>query len=161
MMFYTVFSDSSIQPFNPSGILTWAFIVKVKGQIVHQDTEISGYGLGMTNNLGETQAVLAAMLWLTSLPEDKKYPVFLYSDSKLIVDQSSGRSECHAGNLIPLQKLIQRAKKTYPRTITFRWIPRENNTEADALSRSLYTEEMLEIAKRRKLDFIHGGDLPF
>jgi ribonuclease HI len=151
-------TDSAIEPFNPNGILTWAFIAKKGGQVIHQDTKIIGWGKGMTNNRGEMAAVVAAMLWLIKLPKEKQMQALIQSDSQLIVNQCKGVYQCHDEILLPMKHLIDKAKIRYSRDIIFRWIPREKNTEADALSRSLYTEKALQLMKSRKLDILFDGD---
>jgi ribonuclease HI len=157
---YFVFTDSSIEPFNPGGLLTWAFIVKWCNKIIHQDTKIIGWGNGMTNNLGEYTAVLAAMQWLLSLPESERYTTIVNSDSQLVVKQCSGAWACHEETLASILSLIQRSKVAYGKAITFRWISRGKNTEADTLSRSLYKgkEQALALLKARRLDILFDGD---
>ena len=155
---YQIFCDASIEPFQPNGIIAWAYIVKYKGEIIHQKAKTSNKGLGATNNLGEFQAVLASLLWLIKLPKNKQYPVIINSDSQLIVNQCLGKWDCKAGNLVPLYKLAKQAIKRYPKNILFRWIPREKNYEADALSRTVYDEKELEYFRRNKLNIIHGND---
>lgn len=155
---YMIFGDASIEPFNPDGILAWAFVAKLNGKIVHQNVHISGWGKGTTNNIGEYQAVLGALLWLCSLPEKDRKPAVIHSDSELIVNQCKGSWGCRSENLIPLLDLVKRAKKRYRKTIFFKWIPREQNGEADALSRSLYTEEALAVMKKHQMDILFDGD---
>lgn len=144
---------------NPGGILTWAFIVKTGSKTIHQDTKIIGYGRkDLTNNVGEMTAVLAAMHWLMGLPRSKRRPVLLMSDSQLVINQASEKWNCYDEKLLPILELILKGKKVYGKTITFKWIPREKNTEADELSRSLYTDEALEIMKANRTNIILGWD---
>ena len=109
---YLIFCDSSVEPFNPRGVLTWAFLVKRPGQgIIHQDTAIIGWGKPEhTNNLGEMTAVMAAVHWLTTLPEEDQHPVVLHSDSELIINQCSGIYNCREPNLRAILDLIEKAK---------------------------------------------------
>lgn len=161
---YLIYCDSSIKPFNPRGILTWAFLVKRPGKgIIHQDTAIIGWGKPEhTNNLGEMTAVLAAMHWLVGLPEEDQHPVVLHSDSELIINQCSGAYRCHEPRLKSLLELIDQARDKYTRGVIFKWIPREDNQEADKLSRSLYTEEMLSIMRANRNNIIlEWDDIPF
>jgi ribonuclease HI len=159
---YMIYCDSSIEPFNPDGILSWAFIAKRRGEIVHQDVKISGWGKGTTNNQGEYQAVVGAMLWLVSLPSNEQFPAVIHSDSQLIVNQCKGQWGCHDKKLQRLHALVQRARQRYRKSVIFKWIPREENREADALSRTLYTDEALRLMKEHALDFTFGDDdLPF
>lgn len=145
-------------------MLTWAFLVKRPGKgIIHQDTQIIGWGKPYhTNNLGEMTAVLAALHWLIKVPEEDQHPVILHSDSELIVKQCKGYSGCSSPNLRPILDLINKARDQYTRGITFKWISREKNKEADALSRSLYTEEMLAIMRANKTNIVlEWDDIPF
>lgn len=161
---YLIYCDSSIAPFNPRGILTWAFLVKRPGKgIVHQDTAIIGWGKEHhTNNLGEMTAVMAAVYWLSQLPEGDHHPVILHSDSELIINQCSGSYSCRDPKLRAILDLIEKAYEKYTRGIIWKWIPREKNTEADALSRTLYTEEMLAVMRANKNNIIHDwDDLPW
>jgi ribonuclease HI len=145
---------------NPGGLLTWAFLVKFKNQIIHKDTQILGWGEGRTNNIGEMSAVLAAIHWLITLPKNEHYPVIINSDSELIVKQCSGTCNCNNETLSYLLGLIKKGRATYGKAITFRWIPREKNKEADELSRSLYkgNEKAIEMLKKHKLDIQFGWD---
>jgi ribonuclease HI len=155
---YMIYCDSSIEPFNPGGILAWAYIAKLRGTVIHQDVQISGWGEGTTNNQGEFQAVVGAMLWLISLPPKERLPAIVHSDSQLIVNQCTGSWQCRDEKLIPLLDLVKRAKSRYKKSILFKWIPRDRNEEADALSRTLYTKEAIELIKNREMDIIFGDD---
>jgi ribonuclease HI len=159
---YMIYCDSSIEPFNPDGILSWAFVVKKGGKIIHQDVAISGWGKGTTNNQGEYQAVVGALLWLVSLPKKQQLPAVVHSDSQLIINQCCGSWGCHDEKLQQLLELVNRAKTRYKKSIFFKWIPREQNTEADALSRTLYTEEAIAVMKRQRVDALfEDDDIPF
>ena len=143
---------------NPDGILAWAYIAKLKGEIVHQDVKIHGWGKGMTNNIGEYLAVVGAMLWLSELPKERQMPAIINSDSQLIVNQCSETWNCNDKTLQKYNRMILAAKAKYRCNISFHWIPREKNKEVDALSRSLYTEEAINIMKERRLDILFDGD---
>lgn len=155
--------DSSIEPFNPGGIVAWAYIVKDGKNLVHQEAGISVKGGELaTNNIGEYHAVIAALLWLIKLPETKRQPVIIKSDSQLIVNQCSGLWECRDEKLVPLHAMVIKAKNRYGRAVTFQWIPREKNTEADALSRTVYDEDEVKYFKEHQIDLLfEGDDLPF
>lgn len=159
---YHIYCDASIEPINPGGVCAWAYIVKYKGERIHEDVRIEGWGDKFTNNMGEYMAVVGAMLWLIRLPLEKQKPVILRSDSQLIINQCLGKWGCHDRKLVNYHALIAKAQQQYSKNIKFHWIPREQNQEADALSRSLYTEKMLKIIKDRQLELTFGDDdLPF
>lgn len=163
---YIVNCDCSIEPINPGGILAWAFIVKRPGKgIVYQAASISERGGELaTNNVGEYQAVIAAMLWLIGLSPADQEPVILQSDSQLIVNQVNGQWQCHDPKLLPLRNMVLEARDRYTKSITFKWIPRTKNTEVDDLSRTVYDQN--ELAKMREVlcspKAIFGDDdIPF
>lgn len=155
---YIIHTDSSIEPMNPEGILTWAFIVRFKGKFIHQEAKIHGWGKGMTNNLGECLAVLAAMRWLLKLPKKHKFITFIYSDSKITVKHCTGEWNTHEERLKKLHHLIDCARLAYGKSIKFLWTPREKNTEADKLSRSLYTPKMINMIKENYSKMIFGEE---
>jgi len=160
---YMIYTDSSCQPWHPGGILTWAFLVKHKKQLIHQEAKIIGWGKeDLTVNRGEMTAVLAAMLWLIRLPKEERIPAVINSDSQLVVNQCSESWGCHEPNLKAILDLIFKAKGRYRKSIIYKWIPREKNKEADALSRTPYNERMLALMRANKNNIIHNwDDLPW
>lgn len=158
---YFVRCDCSIEPFNPGGILAWAFVVRRFKELVHQDCGTSDRGKGATNNRGEYQAVIAALLWLVQ-QEDQSVPAIIMSDAQLIINQLNGIYRCNDPELIRLRDIALKAVKRYKGKITFKWISRDKNQEADALSRTAYDEEELQFFRENKLDILfEGDDIPF
>lgn len=152
-------TDASIEPFNPGGIVAWGFIVKTKGVVLHQEAGISVKGGEMaTNNIGEYHAVIAAMLWLIQLQLKDRKPAIIRSDSQLIVNQCSGLWQCRDEKLVPLRDMVLKARGRYKRNITFHWVPREDNSEADALSRTAYDQKELQYWRENQLDILFDGD---
>lgn len=146
---YVVNTDSSIEPFNPGGILSWAFIVKSlagkeKGE-VYRDAQIAARGPDTTNNQGEYLAVMAAILWFLKMPEEKRRPIIIQSDSQLVVNQCSGKWQCKDEKLSQLHDLILKGINKFGKSVTFKWIPRENNLAADELSRSVYANRDIQL----------------
>ena len=156
---YFINCDCSIEPFNPGGILAWAFIVKQNKKVIHKDCRTSLRGKEATNNIGEYHAVIAALLWLIQLPPEKqRRPAIIMSDSQLIVNQLSGSWNCNSENLIPLRDMAHKAMKRYLGRVTLKWVPRSQNQEADALSRTAYDEDELKYYRDNQLDIIFDGD---
>jgi probable phosphoglycerate mutase len=88
-------------------------------------------GLGFTtNNVAEYSGLIAGLEAATELGASE---VAVRMDSKLVIEQMSGRWRIKH---VPLQTLAQRAKDLvggFDR-VTFEWIPREVNTDADRLA---------------------------
>jgi len=160
---YFINTDASIVPWNPGGIVAWAFVVKAGKKVIHKDCGISVKGGEMaTNNVGEYHAVVAAMLWLISLPKEKRRPVVIKSDSQLIVNQCSGQWNCNDEKLQPLLEMVMKSRKQYGLGVTFKWIEREKNEEADALSRTAYDPAEIQYWKDHQLEITFGDDdIPF
>ena len=82
-----------------------------------------------TNNVAEYQGLIAGLRAANKI--DPAAHIEARLDSKLVVEQMSGRWKIKN---IPLAKLAMEAKKIHsPELITFTWIPREENYEADRL----------------------------
>jgi len=143
---FIISCDSSIEPQNPGGVLSWAFIVRIMGKgEVCRYAKIARHGHpDNTNNQGEYLAVIAALLWLLDLPEENQQTVIIQSDSQLIVNHCSGKWECREPELKKLHALVMQAVHRYGKSVTFKWIPREKNDEADELSRSVYSTPAIQ-----------------
>lgn len=156
---YHIWCDCSCEPFHPGGILAWGFLVKEKKLVIHEQAGISiKGGPNATINVGEYHAVIAALLWLLDLPKEKRRPAIIRSDSELVMNQCSGVYRCNNEKLIPLKELVTKAQKRYGCNIIFKWIEREKNQEADALSRTAYDPEEIEHWKENQLDILFEGD---
>ena len=82
-----------------------------------------------TNNVAEYQGLIAGIRAANKI--DPAAQIEARLDSKLVVEQMSGRWKIKN---IPLAKLAMEAKKIHsPQLITFTWIPREENYQADRL----------------------------
>ncbi|MFZ9142909.1 MAG: reverse transcriptase-like protein [Candidatus Nanopelagicaceae bacterium] len=82
-----------------------------------------------TNNVAEYQGLIAGLRAANKI--DPAAHIEARLDSKLVVEQMSGRWKIKN---IPLAKLAMEAKKIHsPQLITFTWIPRDENYQADRL----------------------------
>lgn len=126
------------EPVNPNGVATYGFTVYRNGDNIMRGYGVVGEGEGMSNNLGEYAALCEALKTLIRLNLTEE-EVVVKSDSKLLVNQMNGVWKCHGGyyisKYIEAKELVKFFKK-----IRFIWIPREENSEADQLSRRAYEE---------------------
>lgn len=126
----TIYCDGLCEP-NPNGIACWAWVaIDQDGRELAQDAGCLGMGDGMTNNVAEYHAILRA---LSAAREHDWRGVRLLSDSQLVVNQCAGRWQVGAPPLIPLHADAQHRGREMGATI--RWIPRGQNSRADALTR--------------------------
>lgn len=143
----TVFCDGSCEP-NPGGIAAFGWVVYDGGEKVHEFCSVACAGEGATNNVAEYGAVVSALSWLLANGyADRK--VVVCSDSELLVCQLAGKYKVKALNLIPLHRQALELASLF-REVAFRWVPREKNTEADALSQKARQGALLSHGRGEK-----------
>ena len=87
-------------------------------------------GMG-TNNEAEYAALMAI---LDAAITAKAPALVVHGDSQLVIKQVNGEWFIKAKELVPMCKTVLELKAQIP-SVILRWIPREENTEADALSK--------------------------
>jgi ribonuclease HI len=87
-----------------------------------------------TNNFAEYSAVLAALEYVVQNYEGNEYPeINFFMDSKLVVEQLSGRYKIKSPTLLLLINDIRKLEKFFPH-ILYTHVPREKNKVADRLA---------------------------
>jgi probable phosphoglycerate mutase len=95
-------------------------------------------GLGRTtNNVAEYTGLIEG---LGAAAELGAKDVAVHMDSKLVVEQSSGRWKVRNDTLKPLAARVGELARTF-RRVSFQWIPRERNALADALANEAMDEQ--------------------
>ena len=84
-----------------------------------------------TNNEAEYAALMAV---LDAAVTAKVQDLIVYGDSQLVIKQVNDEWLINAKGLVPMCKTVQRLMAQIPK-VSLSWIPREENTEADALSK--------------------------
>ncbi|HEX5541952.1 MAG TPA: bifunctional RNase H/acid phosphatase [Micromonospora sp.] len=97
------------------------------GEVLAERSEAIGVA---TNNVAEYRGLLAGLEAAAELGADT---VEVRMDSKLVVEQMSGRWQIKHPNLRPLAAQAARLVRGFD-TVTFGWIRRERNQHADALA---------------------------
>lgn len=130
----TIHFDGACEPRNPGGWATAGWIVTLTdGSKIRGSCLVSPPGPTSTNNLAEYHALLRGIE--TALAAGVRGPIIL-GDSRLVVEQVSGRWAVRADHLKPL---VAQARAALTEVCgALRWIPREQNAEADALSMAAY-----------------------
>lgn len=112
---------------NPGEASYGVIIMDDSGIVVAELSERIGYA---TNNEAEYRGVIAGLRFIA-----EKFPqssVRVELDSKLVVEQVSGRWKIKSAALKPL--LIEAQQLVRGKSVEFHWIPRERNFRADALA---------------------------
>jgi ribonuclease HI len=134
-----VWCDGSIQGGNPGGWAVGGWLAK------DEDGEVFNRGCidlkkepWNTNNMAEYSAVWAALATLVRDGQAGEHLV-VHSDSKLIVNQLLGVYQVSNPTLKAFCEIVHRLEVEFL-SVTYQWIPREQNEEADAQSRRLYAD---------------------
>lgn len=143
----TVFCDGSCEP-NPGGTAAFGWVVYDGEKKIRELCSVACTGEGATNNVAEYSAVISAPSWLLANGYANRR-VVVHSDSELLVCQLAGRYRVKAPNLIPLHRQALKLAALF-KEVAFRWVPRERNAEADALSKRAYQGILASCGRGRK-----------
>ena len=103
------------------------------GAVVYENNEVVkevGASIGIaSNNVAEYQGLIAGLKAVNEI--DPTATILVKMDSKLVVEQMSGRWKVKHPNM---QKLVKEAFAAHdPTLVTYQWIPREENSHADSI----------------------------
>lgn len=133
------YCDGSIKV-NPGGRAVSAWVLRDADVLVSQETIDLGIKPGNTVNVAEYTAVEHVLIWLKTVDIDWDL-LKIHTDSQLVVKQLNCEWQCLLPHLVAYRdRILAMCKefKNQSKKITFEWIPREANFEADLLSKSLY-----------------------
>lgn len=137
-MAVVVYVDGLCEPVNPGGVACWGLWIYRDGVKQFGGAGVVGEGCGMSNNVAEYAALVKALRELLSLGWQNE-EVVIRSDSRLLVNQMTGWWEARGGLYYPWYLEAVKLAQRFPK-LKFAWIPREQNEEADRLSRMAYEE---------------------
>jgi ribonuclease HI len=157
----TILCDGLCEPRNPGGWACWAWLARSpKGATLQSAYGCLGHGFEMTNNRAEYAAVIEALTYASSrldLLVDRKLGIAIQSDSQLVINQVTGAARINKTHLAALRQHIielegQFSDRGVP--LSFAWIPREENADADALTRQAYREARGDTAELEPGEFV-------
>ncbi len=111
---------------NP-GPAGYGAVVSENGKIVAELFDVIGTA---TNNVAEYSGLLAGLTHIHQL--DPQATIEVAMDSKLVVEQMSGRWQIKHADMRDLAKQCRAAHD--PSLVTYKWIPRDENSHADRLA---------------------------
>jgi len=134
-----MFFDGLCEPKNPGGVATYGFVLYKDNVHLHSEYGLAAEPCGdnATNNVAEYTGMLKGLEWLVDkkLKEDLE----VFGDSQLVIQQMNGKYKLRAAKLRPLYSRAKELSSQFV-SITFRWVRREDNREADRLSREAYKD---------------------
>ncbi len=117
---------------NP-GSAAIGFVVESEGKIIFRHGECIGVA---TNNIAEYTAVVSALQWLIKNQVTKSHTppsIHFYLDSSLVVNQINGKFKVKQASLKSILATIINLLNQLNLPTTFTYVPRAQNTLADAL----------------------------
>lgn len=129
-----LYFDGSCEPVNPGGNMGFGTLIKSGGVRIFEGSEVIAASPGNTNNIAEYMSLIAGLKWLIDNGMTDK-PINVFGDSNLVIQQMSGNWKAKGGKYYPFYVEAKKLRDQFA-NITFTWIPREQNADADALSRS-------------------------
>jgi ribonuclease HI len=133
---YELYFDGSCEPINPNGTMGLGFLVKKDGVVIETYSHKIPRGAEgffvTTNNIAEYLSLRRGLEYCIA---NHIRTIKVYGDSQLVIKQMQdlwgASSGAYISQLLACKKLLRHFTK-----IEFKWIPREQNTEADKLSKN-------------------------
>lgn len=117
-------------------IATYGWVAYRKGKKLSEDCGLADRGYAATNNVAEYTAVIRALEWLLENGYTGE-EIGVHSDSMLAMAQLSGEWQVRSPRIMPLYRQASVLASQFKR-VSFWWVPRDRNQEADRLSRMAY-----------------------
>lgn len=137
-----LYFDGACEPINPGGTASYGWLLKQDGKILQSGSGIVGTGEGMTNNVAEYYGLIEGAKAFLKLKSSEK--LIIRGDSSLVINMlgkqwgwNKKKTVWKPHDKMPhLKDLLIQAHQLLDK-IDYQadWIPREQNTEADALSK--------------------------
>lgn len=146
---YTCYFDGACQPKNPGGAMGIGALIKNDiGLTIDSQTRFVAPKPNNTNNVAEYMALIWVLNTLIA-GELAGKNVLILGDSKLVIEQMNCRWDIKKGDYVPYAKRAQEMfydlRINRKVKIDVQWIPREQNTEADALSTACFKDNKINM----------------
>lgn len=123
--------DGAVEPVNPGGHGGFGIVVKRDGVLVHSEAVYIGRWPSLSNNCAEYAGCIAVLRYFI---KENITRAVVYGDANLIVNQINGNWKVKGGAYVPYFHEAFALKAQLPE-VAITWIPREQNAEADDLSK--------------------------
>lgn len=139
-----LYFDGACEPFNPGGTASYGWLIKKDGKEIKSGSGVVGSGEGMTNNVAEYSGLIYGLEEFLKLNLQEK--LLIKGDSNMVINMISGKwgwnkkkSKWQPHEKLPhLKELLNQALSLLKKIdYEVEWIPREENKEADALSKHM------------------------
>jgi len=131
-----IYFDGLCEPKNPGGIATYAYVVKdLKNRKLEEGFGLAArpYSSMSTNNVAEYAGIVCGLKAGLKYSDSAR----VLGDSALVIKQLKKEYKIKSKKLIPFFEAAQSLASKYVK-LDFSWVPREENREADSLTRHAY-----------------------
>ena len=125
--------DGAVEPKNPGGHGAYGALVKVESEVVYAHGDYIGVGPTISNNVAEFSGFIDALRHALEYPG----PIIVRGDSKLVLFTLTGQYKVHGGLYVPFFEKARALYQPHRERIQLEWIPREENSECDKLSKGV------------------------
>ena len=136
MIMIRAFFDGACGPHNPGGTTSYGAVIYLE-DTTHTISELfippKNNPRMLSNNVGEYAGLLSVLKYLKNC-NFQENEIEICGDSNLVVQQMSGKWKIKKGLYVALALEAKELMKEFTNT-NLRWIPREQNTVADKLSK--------------------------
>jgi len=135
----TAYFDGCCEPINPGGLASYGItILSESGEILHRESKLfvpkKGREKETSNNVAEYSGFKRILEWLIERGLEEKV-IEIFGDSALVIEQMFGTWRIKQGFYVPIALECKIMLKKFP-NINGEWIPRDQNSLADELSKA-------------------------
>jgi ribonuclease HI len=138
------------------GLATYGYTIEGAGiDLEDAGLAVRPYSEHATNNVAEYSGAIHALERLRGLGYTGAVEV--YGDSQLVIRQMRGEYEVRAEHLRSYHEWLQKLSGHFAQ-VTWNWVPREENTRADALSKQAILEHRPTAERLRRTGSLGGTE---
>lgn len=137
MTSFDIYFDGACEPTNPGGNMGYGFLIYQEGVYILSNSFFEEKSKNNTNNVAEYKACYEALQSLKEHTEQNNiddFEVNVFGDSMLVIKQMRGEWGINSGAYKYFALRTKELKESF-KNISFNWIPREKNTDADEMSK--------------------------
>ena len=140
-----VHCDGLCKPYNPGGTATFGWVARRGVELLASDCGVVARGRRATSNLAEYTAIIEALRWLDDAGHAGD-TIVLRSDSQLAIYQLAGTYAVRSPSMRSLWDEASRLARRFA-DLRLEWVRREQNKEADALTRKAYRQAVVSVRR--------------
>ncbi|MGA8663685.1 MAG: ribonuclease HI [Thermoplasmata archaeon] len=148
--------DGACEPARGGGLATFGYTIEGAGfDLEEGGLAVRPYSERATNNVAEYAGAIQALYRLHGLGYTG--PVEVRGDSQLVIRQMTGEYEVKAEHLRPYHEWLTQLAGKFS-SVSWEWVPREQNQRADALSKQALADHAPLAARHRPRSTMPVGD---